>query len=43
MLLLFNYLGRKPRPRGAESPTPDIVVKKEKYNKGIVTHSDIQT
>ncbi|XP_070831189.1 ETS-related transcription factor Elf-1-like isoform X2 [Chaetodon trifascialis] len=26
--------GRKPRHRRAESPTPDIVVKKDKYNKG---------
>lgn len=26
--------GRKPRHRRAESPTPDIIVKKEKYNKG---------
>ncbi|XP_071774705.1 ETS-related transcription factor Elf-1-like isoform X1 [Centroberyx gerrardi] len=26
--------GRKPRHRRAESPTPDIIVKKDKYNKG---------
>ncbi|XP_040911260.1 ETS-related transcription factor Elf-1-like isoform X2 [Toxotes jaculatrix] len=26
--------GRKPRHRRAESPTPDITVKKDKYNKG---------
>ncbi|XP_029930565.1 ETS-related transcription factor Elf-1-like isoform X1 [Myripristis murdjan] len=26
--------GRKPRHRRAESPTPDIIVKKNKYNKG---------
>lgn len=26
--------GRKPRHRRADSPTPDIIVKKEKYNKG---------
>lgn len=36
-LLFFNYSGRKPRHRRAESPTPDIIVKKDKYNKGIVT------
>lgn len=28
--------GRKPRHRRAESPTPEITVKKDKYNKGIV-------
>lgn len=30
----FNHAGRKPRHRRAESPTPDIIVKKDKYNKG---------
>lgn len=35
LLLFFNHLGRKPRHRRAESPTPDIIVKKDKYNKGI--------
>lgn len=29
--------GRKPRHRRAESPTPDIIVKKDKYNKGGTT------
>lgn len=40
-LLFFNYSGRKPRHRRAESPTPDIIVKKDKYNKGIVTCNKI--
>ncbi|KAF3858555.1 hypothetical protein F7725_011756 [Dissostichus mawsoni] len=30
----FKNSVRKPRHRRAESPTPDIVVKKDKYNKG---------
>lgn len=29
-------LGRKPRHQRPESPTPDITVKKDKYNKGNV-------
>lgn len=40
-LLFFNYSGRKPRHRRAESPPPDIIVKKDKYNKGIVTRNKI--
>lgn len=31
-----NISGRKPRHRRPESPTPDITVKKDKYNKGNV-------
>lgn len=34
-IYLFVYSGRKSRLRRAESPTPDITVKKDKYNKGI--------
>lgn len=41
LLLFFNHSGRKPRHRRAESPTPDIIVKKDKYNKGNVTHNKI--
>lgn len=41
LLLFFNCSGRKPRHRRAESPTPDIIVKKDKYNKGIVPHDKI--
>lgn len=33
----FKHAGRKPRHRRAESPTPDIIVKKDKYNKGTFT------
>lgn len=36
LLLFFDSSGRKPRHRRAESPTPDIIVKKDKYNKGTV-------
>lgn len=32
-----NISGRKPRHRRPESPTPEITVKKDKYNKGNVT------
>lgn len=36
-LMFSNISGRKPRHRRPESPTPDITVKKDKYNKGNVT------
>lgn len=35
-LVFSNISGRKPRHRRPESPTPDITVKKDKYNKGNV-------
>lgn len=35
-LVFSNISGRKPRHRRPESPTPDITVKKDKYNKGDV-------
>lgn len=43
LLLFFNYSGRKSQHRRAESPTPDIIVKKDKYNKGIVAHDKISS
>lgn len=43
VFFLFFFAGQKFKHRRAESPTPEITVKKDKYNKGTVSYNKLET